>query len=415
MLRMILNSIVLFFILFEFPLIGFITSRKLALIYCIWYSLLRVKAVEVIFKQGKKARLIVAIALLLCCALIAQWNSAGIYILSHNYYIEAYYYIYIILYCLIFPIFLSIAFKDFKEFTFSYVLIMIAQSFVVFVAAGDSSFRLFIYDNFSTSDGRFDSTVYWGTRIVGVYLDSSFGSITLCLACILLIYLRLNQQVSRILFALCFAILTAATFLIGRTGFYIELLLIIVYIILEKDFGSKILVGVCIVALGLVTLNLVLSSVNNDISTRLISWATELFNPETRTDTVDNLSSMSVPPFSSQLIIGTNVSRGVLPDGSVMSSDSGYAKTYTCIGVIGFMLYYTSLILLLTTWMPRFRKSNYLLMVILIVIAIVIEIKEPYFMKYNYVIVLITISIFLSKVKNININCKINNVSKLNV
>lgn len=396
LLRIAVNTIVLFFVLFEFPLVGPLTSRKLAALFCALFLIINFKKNNEVISQCVKRRYIGFFALMIACALIAQWNEIGIFKLSSNVYIEPYYYIWIIVYYLIFPLYFCISYKNIKEFAISYIAIMLLQSMVVFSAAANTSFRLFIYENFSTSDGRFDSTVYWGTRIVGIYLDSSFGSITMSLACILLVYLRLDGKISRIPFIFLFVVILAATFFVGRTGLYLEIVILLAYLLLEREFSTKVLIGICVVVGCLVALSTVLSNVNGEISKLIVGWATELFNEDTRTNTIDILTSMDVPPFSSQMILGTNVILGVLPDGSPMTSDSGYARAYSCIGVVGFALYYFGMLLLLRSWVPKPSRPARIFIALLILIAFVIEIKEPYFMKYNYTIVVMVIVIFAS-------------------
>lgn len=395
-LRVVVNTVVLFFALFEFPLAGPLTSRKLAALFCILFLLINFKHLKSMVANCAKGKYFGFVALMLACALIAQWNAIGIFKLSNNVYIEPHYYIWVILYYLVFPLYFTTSYKDIKEFAISYIAIMLLQSVVVFVAAANTPFRLFVYENFSTSDGRFDSTVYWGTRIVGIYLDSSFGSITMSLACILLVYLRLDGKIARTPFVLLYVVVLAATFFVGRTGLYLELIVLLAYLLLERDFSTKISIGICVAVGCLAALSVVLSKVDGEISKLIVNWATELFNEDTRTNTIDVLASMSVPPLSPQMVLGTNVTLGVLPDGSLMTSDSGYARTYSCIGVVGFALYYSSMLLLVKSWIPKSSKPTRYFIALLAIIAFIIEIKEPYFMKYNYMIVIMVIIIFAS-------------------
>lgn len=393
---LVFGTIVLFSALFEFPLIGALTSRKLCLAACLIYLFFKRKGCKEIFDNINKARVSIFLACLLICFFISLWNSVSISSFGNNVYIEPYYYLQVIVYTLVFSTSFVLLFRNVKYFAYSYIAIMLFESVVVFIAASDSSFRLMLYDNFYVGDDRFDSTIMWGTRIIGVFLHSSTGSIILAIACILLIYLRFNKSMSVMPFIVFYAIITSATFLIGRTGFYLELALFVLYLFMEKRVSSKviILIGVAIVLFFVI--NGVLSGLNSNISNLIFNWATELFNEETRTNTISNLASMSIPPFSLELIFGTNISLGTLPNGELMTSDSGYAKTYCEIGIVGFVFFYVGLSALLTSFKFKFLSRRGIFISVILLVAFILEIKEPYFLKYVYLIAIFTLLLFVS-------------------
>lgn len=394
---LIFGTIVLFSVLFEFPLIGVVTSRKLCLIACLVYLFFNFNRCKEVFSNVSSTKVLLFISCLFVCFLISLWNSVSIITPGNNVYVEPYYYLQVIIYVLVFSNSFVLLFRDVKCFAFSYIAIMLFEAIVVFIAAGDSSFRLMLYDNFYVGDDRFDSTIMWGTRIIGVFLHSSTGSIILAIACILLIYLRLCKAISIVPFIAFYATIVAATFLIGRTGFYLELALFVLYLLMEKRVSSKVVILAGVVVALVFVINGVLSGLNSTISNLIFSWATELFNEETRSNTISNLASMSIPSFSSELIFGTNISLGTLPNGELMTSDSGYAKTYCEIGVVGFAFFYVGLAFLLTSTRFKLMNRKGIFIYVLLLVAFILEIKEPYFLKYVYLIAVFTLLLFNSK------------------
>lgn len=390
------NCCVLFCALFEFELIGPITGRKLCAIICLVYLLFHHQSVRVLLRRASIKNIILFISLQILCMLIVLINDATYRRIGISSYVEVHYYIWIILYSLTFPLYFATACKSFREFCFLYIAIMLLESLAVFISAVSPEVRSFFYQYFYEGDNRFDNTIYWGTRIIGIYLHSSIGSIILAVACALLILLVMQREVGPIPFFLIYGLIGAATFLVGRTGFLLEIIFLSAFFILEKGFSRKFAMLIGLIIIGLVVGGLVLSSIAPNISKIITTWALELFNPETRTNTLDTLTSMRIPEFSENMILGTNVTLGVLPNGSIMESDSGYAKTYCAIGLVGFILYYISIIVLFRSWIPNQKRRVKSFILLCAAVAFLIEYKEPYFQKYVYTIFYITTIIFLS-------------------
>lgn len=395
--RYVINAFVLFSALFEFNIVGPITSRKLCVAWCFFYLFIHWRDVRMVLNRSTKRDVALFIGMLLCCVLISMSNDAAYVHVYGSTYAEPHYYLWIILYALVFPCYFSIACKTFREFCAFYICIMLFESFAVFAAAVSSEVRFFFYDNFYVGDARFDSTIYWGTRVIGIYLHSSTGSIIMALSCALLVVLALREEIKPPAFFFGYGIIAAATFLVGRTGFLLEVAVLLLFLLLERGVSKKLLMFVGLLVVGFGVGSFVLSAISPGIARNIVNWAIEFFNPETRTETWDILTSMKVPDFSPELIFGTNVTLGMLPNGDIMGSDSGYAKTYCAIGIIGFFLYYSSFVALFRAWKIKDGMRVKLFMFVLACASFVVEIKEPYFQKYVLVIVFVTISMFLSQ------------------
>lgn len=387
----------MFGFLFEFPMFGPITSRRLCLVYAICILLVKSKATKRVFRSLNQRCILCAIYLLLFCSCICVINYIGVDRIETNSYYEVHYFFYQIVYILLWAIFCVIEFKDIQYFSKIYISIMILQSIVTYIAALNSSFRLFIYDNFYFGDARFESTIQWGTRVMGISLYGSLGSIILFTGCALLMYLRLTRKLSMNKFVVGYLAILMAAFFIGRTGFYLALAFLVLYFLLEQDFIKKFVTFTAIGILAIVVLQGMLSQISPAIADRILSWAMELFNSETRYDTIDILASMDIPHFSMEMIFGTNVTYGKTPMGQEMRSDSGYAKLYCAIGIVGAICYYASYLNIFLSTRMKGSRSIKLFLIALIAVAFVIEYKEPYFQKYIYAFWVFVILLFNSK------------------
>ena len=388
----VVNTVIIFCFLFEMPIFGPITTRMLSCIYAVGYLF--------IFVTLKNRRGITSIDKryfifgmgMIICFMICLVNTIGLTENAGNQYQEPHYYIYIILYTIVFSLFCTEVFNDISDFARVIIPIMLFQSLVIFMSVINTPFRLYIYEHFYFGDDRFDITVNSGTRIIGIALHSATGSLILCCTCFLLVYLVLSKRIKTLPFIILYIIICIATAFIARTGFYIEILLMIVYAFAIKPSFKKLLQFAAILVFAILLLSFILSRINPVVSDIISRWIGEIFTSETRFNTINEISKQSVPRFSSEMIFGTNVILGKTPSGAIMGSDSGYVKTYCSIGVVGALVYYSSFVYFLFNCLNDIMpKSLRMLSVIMIVIAFLIEFKEPFFQKYIFSWFLLTL------------------------
>ncbi|MBQ3559422.1 MAG: hypothetical protein IJA07_07930 [Agathobacter sp.] len=395
--RAFFHWIFLFCFLFEFPMFGFITSRRLCAVYAICTIFIKSKPTKSLFRSLKVTKILLASFLFMFCICICAINYIGIEMVDSNIYYEIQHFFWQIIYIVIGAFFCVVEFRDLQYFSKLYLSIMFLQSVVTYIAVINKPFRLFIYDNFYFGDNRFESTIQWGTRVMGINLHASLGSIILFTGCALLIYLRLTEKISVSKFVIEYMIILLATFFIGRTGFYLELVFLVLYFLVEKNLIKKFVYFVIGGALALFFLQGILSQISPTISNILITWVSELFNSETRFNTIGMLAQMEVPRFSQEMIFGTNVTLGITPLGQKMGSDSGYAKVYCAIGIVGAICYYLSYLNIFLATKMKGNKITKIFLVGLIAVAFVVEYKEPYFQKYVYAFFVFTLLLFNSR------------------
>ncbi|MBQ2901200.1 MAG: hypothetical protein IJE49_05075 [Agathobacter sp.] len=392
--QIVFHWFILFGFIFELPIWGFITSRRLCTVYAICILFIKSKATKRVLQLFKKSNLLYAAILFAFCSSICAINNIGLERIETNIYYEVHYFLFQILYIVVWGIFCVVEFKDVMYFAKIFVSIMIFQSLIAYIALVNKPFRMFVYNNLYFSATDFSSMIEWGTRVVGIDLAGSLGSVILFTGCAVLLYVRLTERISVNQFIISYMIILVASFFIGRTGFYLSLAFLLLYFFLEKNFIKKMVSFVVIGILAIIVLQALLSQVSPDIAKLLVSWATELFNANTRFDTFDAIAEMEVPKFSQEMIFGTNVYRGRTPLGQIMDSDSGYAKLYCSIGVIGAICYYLSYVILFFSIKIKRKKVIKWFFMALIAVAFVIEYKEPYFHKYIYAFSTMTLLLF---------------------
>jgi hypothetical protein len=274
---------------------------------------------------------------------------------------------------------------------------MIFQSIVVFASALNLSFRVFLFNNTLADQYEADMimAVLNGTRICGIQLMASAGSLMLCTGCVLLVYLIINKRISNGCFFINFGMIALATMLIGRTGFYVEIALMLVYFIGYKSPKKYI----SIIA-GALVLFLVLVYAASRLDTWVIAyykrWIGEIFYSERVQQTLDWIGASNIPEFSKEMLFGTNVMKGILPTGFIMQSDSGYARMYCAVGIVGCILYYGSFFIMFTSiaWKIK-EKKNKLYYLLCVLFTFAIEYKEPFFMKYFFPFTVLALGMFI--------------------
>lgn len=389
------HFVIFFCFLFEAPLIGAITTRRVSVAAALLVVFSKRNIVKKLWKTMNQGEFFLSMCGFVFCMIVSLVNGIGLEFQSNYNYFEPVYVVYMILYIIIFAFYSAVVFENAVEFAKVYVAIMIFQSFIVFGSAINTGFRMFLYNNFYFGDGRFGKTIMWGTRVIGMNLHSSSGSIILCTSCVLLIYLYIKENINNLLFIILYIIIMAATMFIGRTGFYIEIVFLLLCFVLNGGIAKKVMSILGVSMLLLVVGVFVFSRLESYVSAYFISWIGEVFNPETRFNTVNAIRDMPMPKMSLEMVFGTNIMFGITPSGELMYSDSGYAKIYCAIGIVGAAVYYLSIFrLYVSAWIQVKTKASKIFLLMLILIAFVLEFKEPFFLKYLYAWMVYVILLF---------------------
>lgn len=380
-LMQIINLIVIAFFLWQAPIVpGLMNTRRLSVIIALGVLLARWKYAKRLL-SSITCRTFLWVMTLFVCYVIIFVNGIGLIKDPAYDYLVPYYMIWIFLYNFIFPLYCMVQFEDVKSFASLYIVIMLLESAVIYICVINTPFRLFIYHNFYGSRPVWDSVVANGSRIVGIYMAGSGGSLCFFAASLFLFYLYREKKIAYTAFLAGYVIILGATMFVGRLGFYLELGLLLYNFMMEKKNLRMVLNVICIMVLAASIYYLILSYINPNIARYLVSWTLEIFNKKRRFATIDAINAMKVPKLSAEMILGTNITFGVTPEGAQMFSDSGFAKMYCGMGVIGACIFYLGCFVLYVPFLIEAKKTKRYLWVLLLAILFVIEYKEPFFLK----------------------------------
>lgn len=372
----------------ELPIAMGITTRRLAIIIAIGVLLLKKKQTMIVWRLLRKQKMSSFFICLLLVTLISLFHyfsrDQGGYAQSFS---EPWYFIYIILFILVFSLYCAVEFRSLKEFVFVLVCVYLFQTVIVLRSLVDASFRTHIYESYNnlSGDDRFMDTIERGTRIVGINLAGAAGSVAMSTGALGLVALKVSGKIRTLWFWLLYAIIMVGTVFVGRTGILVEIGLLLP-ILLQREGRVKNLFYVALFAgLLVIVIMYVLSQVDPLVSEQLVYWMTESFDSSDRARVNEGVLQGGIPPFSVDFIFGTGLETGYSANGVLYTSDSGLIRTYMSYGIVGFILYYMAMFKLLTAPKLRmFGKHMRFFFCVCILIAFIIEYKEPFMMKYIF-------------------------------
>ena len=390
---------ILFGFLFEIPIVGPITTRRLSLIVAIVTLIFYKSECKEVVSLISKKKIKQCLVFFGICFLIAVFNSMGVLEAPYTDYFEPWYIINIFLYVIVFSFYTVAIFKDSKAFAATYLSCFAIQTVAVYAAVMSTPVRLFLYEVFYSGDDRFERTIENGTRIMGIALSESAGSIVCSTGVILLTFLAMRKHIGDILYFIIVAFLLSMTTFIGRTGILVELAILAFYVVyIQRQKAFKILPLAILAAFFIVyAFGTLMENSDTAMFDYLVEWMTSSFTKEGRLSTLEGINQ-ELPSFSFQFILGTGVMRGKLPNGETIASDSGYIMLCSAIGIIGGFLFY------LAHW-NLYRSVNFnitekqvkMFLYLCMLLSFIIECKEPFMQKYIFSYILITVSLFYQK------------------
>lgn len=390
---------ILFGFLFEFHLIGeSFTTRRIAAIIAFFYLLLHLTDVSLIYRQLSKKCIRRVIGAFVICSFLVLFCKDNLYYL-HNSYFELWYFVNIFLYVIVFPVFCFIRFKNVKYLVWVLTAILIVQAVAVLMAYISTPVRLFLYEMFYDGDDRFEQDILRGSRIMGIALHSATGSVTCSAIALFFSYATLKKDLSFLWYILLCSVLLLTTLFIGRTGVLVEIIIVAFSFFYSPTKSIyKISILVPIVALFIYSLVAILNSSDSGTTEGFIRWMSGLFN-ENRTETINAINSDGFPEFSPEFVFGTGIMIGKTSSGIVLQSDSGFVRLYTSLGIVGGFLYYWAYYNIFTSMKPKKYSSRVIshFYFLIIILAYVIEYKEPFLLKYTFPFMIVLISLFISK------------------
>lgn len=392
----IVNLLIIFGFLFDIAVFGPLSSRRIAVIWAIIYMVINRNEVRAIWACVYSRRFTTFLILFTFCAFIAFWNNSGAKSPT-NEYLEPWYFLYQILYIPVFALFVVTAFKDAYSFCKVYLAAFYIQAVAVILSVVNYGVRIFMYTHFYRGDDRFENTIETGKRIMGIGLDSSSGSIICSTACMLLVYLKVKSNISNFFFYFSYFIVVLTTLFIGRTGVVVEFALLLLMLILDSNSKRSLFMVALLAAVVPFSLSYILSFIDSGMASTLLDWITGVLSEESRENTISGIM-IQFPRFSEEMIFGTGISRGVIPGGEVIEVDSGFIKTYCAIGIVGALLYYLAFLKLYQLPVRQIMsRSVKIFFSACILLSFIIEVKEPFMLKYIFPWMILTLLMFQSK------------------
>lgn len=385
----------------ECPIAFGLTTRRVSITVAIISVIVRstkTKAVLACIDKKKVQKLLV---LFLFCTIFTFVHSLNLVSRSPWGQIEYWYYLFILMYVFLFAIYCVVEYDNFQEFAKVLLGVILLESISIYAALVSAPFRVYLYEHFFFSpDDRLENSISEGYRIMGIGISQAGGSLKMSIATIFLVALKMKNQISDFWFFVLYFIIFSATMFIGRTGTLVELSLFIFYFI-HQVRSVKVQVLSIITILGVLTGGAYLLSIadiaNSDM---LIEWMLGAFDEERFNGTMEGIHTGGFPPLSLDTFLGTGLSVGYSIDGNTYYPDSGYIRMWICLGVFGFLAYYIAIYAMLTS--PKIKgikKDLRHLVLFVILIAFIVEYKEPFFMKYIFAWSIMILSLFLAKEK----------------
>lgn len=289
--------------------------------------------------------------------------------------------------------------KNFDRFATALIIATVIQSFIVIASFSVPQIRTYLFQIQSFDDD------FLSTRIVGLGIAGAKGSIYLITGFIINVYYLLFYK-RDIKFILSAVIIFVATLLVGRTGFYVGLVLIVYLIfvgmmkILNKE-AIKIFIRI-IAVMVIICFSLFLSSkfisINLDSLSYTINRLSELW---TTRRTFEIIAEMNVPILTIELLFwGHGFEKGY-QNGIKIWHDSGYIQRYFSLGLLPAVFSYFILLRYIVRLIRCLENKNKSIFWLLIVsILVVIEYKEPFI----YALALPFVIIVSLRLENNNMN-----------
>ncbi len=277
------------------------------------------------------------------------------------------------------------------------------QAIIVFVMFFNIEFRFHIldilevdsninpYENFQRS---FGFTSLTGSAFSIVQAGGFFSGIYY------LTISKFNSILIKLLIFLGLMVILLSTVLIGRTGLFISIFLLLFYIVFISNITQKIIILLLLFYFFQLDIEssfiFITENVEGFKSEWFITWIEEAFSTRNNS-TLTEINNMNVPPISLETIVGMGLVKSENGFGNASMNDSGYIQTYYSLGlIISVVFYLTYFCLSFFRWLKS--KRNPLVLIFLIIVFLV-EYKEPFIFKYSLPFLLTTFLIYENKLQ----------------
>ena len=290
----------------------------------------------------------------------------------------------------IFPLFFCKLEKNPRRICSAIILVSFVQSSIVILSFLSPAFKNYLYEIQSFDK---DWLIY---RTVGLGIAGAVGSVYLFCGVLLNCYYLIFYE-KRIINYLALLVNVFAIILVGRTGFYMSVVVLVTSFIIELrgpqrkafiNLMEKLLVAI-IVSVFLVFIISKGFKINDALLISSFNRLRELWAG----DTIQEIAKMDIPKLTLlTLFFGTGAEKGVTFDGSVIWNDSGYIQRYMGLGLIPAIISYLILACYLVSLNkkighPKKRAFWY----VAIILMFIIEYKESFIFALALPFVLIVL------------------------
>lgn len=232
-------------------------------------------------------------------------------------------------------------------------------------------------------------------RVSGLGIAGAGGTVYLFCGFLANVYYLMFYGKSVLYYATLF-IIFFATMLVGRTGFYMEVILVLYYFINFYRHSSKrgsfgksfvsLLLGVFVIA---VAIGYVQTHMNVDYE--MIGSSYNRLNDIFTGETVSEISQMAVPNITiGSILFGTGLEKGLSLDGVLIWNDSGYVQRFLALGLLpSFLFYYILGKYLLKLNSRIILKDKRRFWMLIFLMMFIIEYKEAFIFYLSLPFVLI--------------------------
>ena len=316
---------------------------------------------------------------------------------------------YFTMYGIITPFILIKYFKSRKEFVLIVGFASLTQAILTLCSYFIPIFKDFFNDLILYNSNFGEENLMRARGFVSV-AGATFSVIQFCGVASFLIYLRYysKSNITTLLIWCALIVIIISILFIGRTGLFLSLVALLLYIISNKISIKKAIIW-AIVFFSFFQLNFL--TLLEKFTTNIDGYNTELFVAwidsgfRINNDLVEGLSEMPIPKLSYSTIIGTGLVKGPNGEGNASGHDTGYIQSYYSMGLIFAIIFYLSYYLLLISLV---KKSRDFVGFILVLVLVLIESKEFFIFSYTYPFFLLS---FILIGQNFN---KITNINKFN-
>lgn len=381
----------LFFIIFSIhikPFEGIFTLRNIDIGLIVLISIF--SPLKNTFRKTReidKKWIIGMICLLVYVTILMLMNSSEM--TGHNSALETFNFLIMVV---LLPFFLLKIERDISRWTNAFIVVTLIQALIVIGCFLFPEFKTMIF-NMQSWD---DDWLYY--RVSGLGIAGAGGTVYLYCGfianCYYLIYYK-----SKSFYYVSAIVILFATMLVGRTGFYTEVVLLVYtlvsfFLFPQKTSNTSVITKIISLFIAIAILLFAVNYINSslDVNYDMLESSYSRLNDIVEGNTVKAINSRAIPELTlSTLFFGIGYGKGYTFDGTLIWNDSGFVMRYNGFGAIPALISYFLLFWYLISHLKLIKdKSKRYFWIIPILSMFIIEYKEEFifYLSLPFVIII---------------------------